>query len=714
MATDNNPASNTSSVLSAAQRPAPAANFPQFIVPGREREMATLNALHRLHYPPVWLDYPHRDPTAALCTLWDEWLTGPCLWADTADVLVCDSRVTITQRLKNSFCNKFIDAEGYVATHQHEGIGHQLGWPFPYWIHSPGGAGVHFSAAGTKSAVLPEGAPLSRATDSWTLEGATDCGVDDEGWRLRLDCAGATAAVALGPIDPAVSPFIQLRWSASDLSGAQPWLEWTTSAQPDFSVSRRMAIPLPDGGRAITHEMLPLFRHPAWKGSVTRLRLNFGNTAPGAEVVIQALFSQYDTRHNINNFDYIRGAIDLFCWTGDLAFMRAELPRLRKALRYAEHEFRTRENNCVLTPWIGHEGTSGLELAADGAKTIHPARGIGNNYWDLLPFGHKDAYATIRYYDTLVRMAAVEQAVDRHPEWNFPRGEGRFEPADLELHAAAVKEEGNRIFWSEQTGRFVAGPDACGTRHDYGFTFLNTDAVHYGFATDAHARQIMDWLDGKRLVAGDTSQGADIYRFRFGPRSTTRRNVEYYFWGWSKPEEIPFGGQVQDGGAVLGWSFMDLSSRLKIDGADSAWRRLREIVAWFEEVQAGGGYREYYRSQGTVLQGDGAAGGLGLDREFFESLLVPQIMLRGFLGFSATPEGCRIAPQLPAEFPSLTIDRIRIRGLVLSVTASPDGILLRKISGTPTGGLPFAVDAPGFRSPAPIDWNVVREVRITR
>jgi hypothetical protein len=212
------------------------------------------------------------------------------------------------------------------------------------------------------------------------------------------------------------------------------------------------------------------------------------------------------------------------------------------------------------------------------------------------------------------RDAALERVIDRHPEWNFPGGEGRFDAAELERHAAAVKTEGNKVFWSDGTGRFVAGPDANGERHDYGFTFLNTDAIHYDFATPEHARQIVDWLDGKRIVAGDTSTGADIYRFRFGPRSTTRRNVEYYFWGWSKPESITFGGQVQDGGAVLGWSFMDLSARLKVDGPDAAWKRLREIAAWFDEVQAGGGYREYYKKQGAVLQGDGAAVGGGGER----------------------------------------------------------------------------------------------------
>lgn len=707
------PPTRAQSVLSAARKPTPIENFPRFIVPGLDKEMAALNAMHRLHYPPVWLDYPHRDPAAGLCTLWDEWLTAPCLWADTAGILVCDEKVTITQRLKNSFLNKIIDAEGYVATHQHEGIGHVLGWPFPYWIGSPGAVGAHFSAKGTTSAVLKKGAPPADKSKGWVLAGLEDQGVNADGWLLRLTAANATITATLGVIDPRVSPFLQLRWSARHLGDARPYLEWESEERPGFSADRRMSIPLPPGPAGeVAFEMLPLHRHPQWQGTITRLRLNFAHAAPGAEVVLQALFSQYDTRHNINNFDFIRGCIDVFLWTGDTAFMRAALPRLRQALRYAQAEFRTRENNCVLTPWVGHEGTSGLVLNADGTKTIRHGTGIGNNYWDLLPFGHKDSYASIRYYDTLVRVAALEREIDRHPEWNFPAGEGRFDPVDLEQHATAVKTEGNRIFWSDETGRFVAGPDARGERHDYGFTFLNTDAIHYGFATDAHAREIMDWLEGKRIVAGDTSTGADLYRFRFGPRSTTRRNVEYYFWGWSKPESIPFGGQVQDGGAVLGWSYMDVSARLKARGPDNAWARLREIATWFDEVQAGGGYREYYKKQGAVLQGDGAAGGFGLDQEFFESLLVPQIMITGFLGFTATADGCRIEPRLPAAFPSLTIDRIALKSLVLSVTASREAIVLRKVSGNPDG--PFTVTAPGYPPHVAIDWSQTAEVRLTR
>ncbi|MBL9193150.1 MAG: hypothetical protein JNJ82_12425 [Opitutaceae bacterium] len=687
--------------------------FPQFLVPGQDAAMSALNRMHRLHYPPVWLDYPHKDPQAGLCTLWDEWLTGPCLWADLGSFLVCDGKVSITQRLRNSFLNKIIDVEGYVATHQHEGIGHVLGWPFPYWINNPGAWGVHFSARGTVSAVLTKGAPVTVQPEGWTLAGVEARGTDPEGWRLRLTAPDASLTTAPISFEAFQAPFIQIRWSAKNLGSAQPFLEWDTPEQPGFTAERRMVLPaaaLQEGEAGCV--MVPLHRHPAWRGRISRLRLRFANDTPGAEVLLQAIFTQYDTRHNINNFDFIRGCIDFFLWTGDVDFLRQALPRIRLALRYAQAEFKTRENLCVLTSWVGHDGRSGIERAADGSAVMKPGVGIGNNYWDLLPFGHKDSYATIRYYDTLVRLAALERDIDRHPEWALPAGEGRFNPDDLERHAAAVKAEGNRLFWSEETGRFVAGPDIDGRRTDYGFTFLNTDAIHYGFATDAHARRIMDWIGGRRIVEGDTSTGADIYHFRFGPRSTTRRNTDYYFWRWSKAASIPFGGQVQDGGAVLGWSYMDLMARLRVDGPDNAWQRLSEITRWFDDVQAGGGYREYYRKLGAQLQGDGAAGGLGLDREFFESLLVPQVMLRGFLGFSPIAKGCRIEPRLPSSFPSLTIEGIRIQGLTLSVTASADTLVVRKRSGTTYS--PFVIEAPGYRPIPPVDWSTTNEITLTR
>ena len=169
---------------------------------------------------------------------------------------------------------------------------------------------------------------------------------------------------------------------------------------------------------------------------------------------------------------------------------------------------------------------------------------------------------------------------------------------DLTTLADAVRTDFQKHFWNAETGRFNGWIDVEGRAYDFGFTFVNLEAIHYGLASREQARSILDWLDGKREITADTSRGADIYHWRFAPRATTRRNIDTYVWPWSNPEQIPWGGQIQDGGAVLGFSFHDVLARLKTNGPDNAWKRLREILTWFREVQSEGGYRAYYAKPG--------------------------------------------------------------------------------------------------------------------
>jgi hypothetical protein len=274
-------------------------------------------------------------------------------------------------------------------------------------------------------------------------------------------------------------------------------------------------------------------------------------------------------------------------------------------------------------------------------------------------------------------MAELERQIAEQHEWNIPGGQLKYDPDDLARLADAIKRSAGDLFWNDGTGRFVAAIDLDGAPRDYGYTFVNCEAIHYGFADDEQARSILAWLSGERTVAGDTSQSEDIYHWRFAPRASTRRNLDYYVWSWASPESIPWGGQVQDGGAVLGLSHHDLMARLKIRGPDNAWRRLQEILDWFGEVRAAGGYRAYYSTpeRGT-LQGGGTAGGLGLDHEFYESILVPQVMLYGFLGFRPDADGFALCPRLPSDWPRLAIDRVRFHDLSLTLTAARDAITI--------------------------------------
>jgi len=104
------------------------------------------------------------------------------------------------------------------------------------------------------------------------------------------------------------------------------------------------------------------------------------------------------------------------------------------------------------------------------------------------------------------------------------------------------------------------------------------------------------------------------------------------------------------------------------------------VLKWFDEVQAAGGYRKYYdgKSREGTLQGGGTAGGLGLDQEFFESALVPQVMLNGFLGFAPRADGFKLDPRLPSDWSEFTLDKIRYQGVTLGVRATREAIEIRK------------------------------------
>ncbi len=640
---------------SAAEPAAPAilADFPRFVVPGHEREMESLRRLFWLHY----------RPAGPLIPLWDEWMPMATLWPAMGSG---EARNAMRARWAMALAGRGMSDEGYIHTHQHDGLAHAEGWPFPLWTQA-GGVGWHFRGTGVPGYDAPAATP-----DGWRLTSAKGGDVNDKGWVIELTAPGAVIQAPPFAIDARIAPWLRLNWWAGGLAGANGYVEWTTRESPEFGRERRMYFERAGGGQLDTsgietRTMIPVCRLPTWTGTITGLRIAFGNAGP-ATVVIKSFHTACDTRHNINNTNFIRGCHHCFLWSRDLTFLRRQMGRIRTAMRFMMHEFRTRERKCVYTTWPGHEGRSGVRIV-NGQKQVIPGEGIGSNYWDILPFGGEDALATVYYYDALLDLAELEELVAAHPEWAIAAGADAFGPEDLRRHAKEVKDYGTKRFWNEKTGRFGT-VDLDGRMHDYGWTFLNNEAVYHDFATPQQAKTIRDWISGRRMVEGDTSQGADIYHWRFGPRSSTRRNLDYYFWGWSAPESVPWGYQVQDGGAVLGWSYHDLMTRLTVDGPDDAAKRLGEICAWFDETQAAGGYREYYKdpARGT-MQGGNVPGGLGIDLEFFESILVPQVMLYGFLGFRPTAAGCEMAPRLPSNWPSLTITRIHLHDHVLDITA---------------------------------------------
>ncbi len=622
-----------------------------FEVPGHQEQIDALNKIQN-----------EFGGSFTNCALWDAWIPYSTLWASHEQA----------RRYRDVYLYRPIDVEGYVSMQQHRGMAHSEGWPFPAWQQSTG-KGWHFSIQHEGWAVQNFDQKPVQDTDGWEIVGANIKTIDPAR-GLVLEATNdqvliSTPGFQCGTI---VSPFVRLECSIDDdLTQRSIAIKWQLNGEEDFDTDRQVDFYVEESLKTMRYLNIPMYRHPKFAGLLNRLQVRIP-TRVGSEIVLKSLITSIDTRHPITNSMFIIGSAEYFLWSGDIDFLRSNIQRMRLAMKYAIEEFGVQEHQHVYVPWVGHDGRSGLVIDANGQTSLRPGLGVGNNYWDLLPFGGHDALATIYMYDALRKLTLIESAIENRVEWQIPSN-SLFSADRLAQLANQIKEDFGGRFWNRETERFVGWIDSEGHLVDYGFTFVNLEAIHYGLATEDQAKKIYTWLDGQRSVAGDTSTGSDIYHWRFGPRSTTRRNVENYVWAWSSPASIEWGGQVQDGGAVLGFSYFDLSARLKTFGPDETWARLQTVAKWKNEVDAAGGYRAYYAKQpGVTLQGCGTAGGLGIDCEFFESVLVPQILVRGFLGLQPTVDGFALSPQLPNDWKSLCIHDIHIRDYLLKCTAYAD------------------------------------------
>jgi hypothetical protein len=669
---------------------APPADFTRFEIPSDPQTADTLNRF-------LWYHFAKRGGNGlVLFNL--EYLNVADDWLNAA--IAPGTNQTIQAVHRQQLLDIRQDRDGYVETHQHFSHAHDGGWPFPLWTQggwgrvNPAGftAGWHFQPleavpGWVGDALRSPTGPGPKwygtgAVEAWMLGNAQSRGIENNRWVI--ESTGESPVLANVPfpaiIDAAQAPFLQIRWKRSGTPppGVLPYVSWRNDTDDSMSLGHRFyfAPEKTSLSGEFFHSILPMHTHPKWAGKIRDLGFDLAPGESGVRLEIDSIFTAYDTRHTINNPIFVLAHYHCFGWTGDFDLLRENMNRLRRAVRHMDTEMGGMEHGFIRVPWVGHDGRPGWINLPEGGKEVHGGQGIGSNYWDIMPFGGDDFYATYQYYAALLAMADLEDAVRARPEWGVPLGAEALDPAALRAQAARVKETANRIFWNEEKGRFVACIDRDGTAHDYGFTFLNLDAIWYGIASEEHARAIMDWISGRRVVAGDTSTGADIYRWRFGPRATTLRNVAWYGQGWTHPERLKFGDQVQDGGAVLGFTFYDLWARLQVYGPEDAWQRLLEIVAWEQEVQAAGGYRAYYAdgSQGTTLQGCGKPGGIGIDCEFYESSLLPAILTYGFLGLWPSPTGLRLAPKLPAGVPEITVRNLRYQGSVMDITATPGAI----------------------------------------
>lgn len=397
----------------------------------------------------------------------------------------------------------------------------------------------------------------------------------------------------------------------------------------------------------------------------------------------------HHVRHNENNAKYILAVYRYYCWQGGKAFLNQQdktkdistqkgqtdisngmtvLEKTRKAMAY--------QLNTL-------QGKNGLAIITD-PKCDGTVNGMPSDYWDNFRFGYKSAYTNIYFYASLIAMAKLERSL------------GQQERAEALLELSRVlKVRFHEDFWDKKKGRFIGCIDIEKKKWDFGFTYLNLEAIAYGLATKKQSEDIFAWLDGKRIIASDKQKvdgrltgatGSEIYHLNWAPVSTTRAvesiKVDGKHWWWHLNNKINvsgpkanaiYGEHLENGGAIFYVSYYDILARLKTMDTDHAWTRVSAILDEFRQDRLNRKPKNF----------KGARWKWGIIKVFPESGLVPASMAITFMGLDASTESLIVDPKLPSALPWLEIKHVSYRGGIYKVKASKESITVKTVKAGP-------------------------------
>ena len=354
----------------------------------------------------------------------------------------------------------------------------------------------------------------------------------------------------------------------------------------------------------------------------------------------------FHNRHYDNNACYISGIVHYYLQTGDDAFMqhvctvtgKTNLEKVRLAMRYQLEQ-------------LG--GTNGVLTITD-PEVQGTAQSKTGNYWDYFKFGHQSAFDNAEFYRSLLSMAELECHLGNDQQ-----------SAEYEELAGKVKTKLNELFWNEKTGRYIGWIDQNGKTRDFGFTFVNQHILAYGLADKKRACNVLDWLDGNRVIQGESSIGKDIYAFGMSARANTvdmavaPELVETWGGALDPDDEGKYGSSLQNGGTIFYTSYYDLHSRLRYQGIDSAMSRLNVIMEEFE--------KDELRRVNSNHVGHTLITGILLC--FPESGLVPMFFIDGILGLQPVADGLIVKPSLPAQWEWASVKQYWFHGKQYSIRA---------------------------------------------
>lgn len=690
----------------------------------------------------------HSFPVGAGQPVWKEWEAMIGSFWDASPENLTDHYATnrwVEDWLRLDYMS-VQDRQGYISTSA--GVTASdwgQGWAFPNYTHN------------NKNSF---GEEFSKGVNGWTGESGTVLSTYDAPSTVTFDGSGiehylraetssaADEIVLLSPLirdgkgtNAFYNPFLHFSWKLELTEGDASALDdlyvyfqterdgenWPADQCVRYSEYASVAPSFEEAEGTWQGTFLNMFLNEKWGRNVsvpnmiTRLKFVLkakeGSTFRG-KLDFNFIRGDFDDRFSDNCGQYISAAKHYLSYTQDRELLAEVLPVARGAMQFYL--------TCL-------DGASGLIdnrylVGHFNSGTAATGVGIGDGFWDAISFPNVNLYANLSFHQALVGMLYLEEMAEacgvEVPAVTVlgkdMKTVVRYEETaeSLREKIALCEERMRSVFWDEEKGRFFAGyydtADGEGVtdrKMDYGFLMFNLQTVTDGIASAEQAEKIMEWVSGAREIEGDDSAGADIYKYEFAPRFTTKHNATDGIWAVGQASHWEVG--VRDGGAVMQTSYYDLTARSRVLGADNAFERLKGIEAFYLKVREAGGtgtefYRAYFNQLGIGMQGnydkdgDGVADGdnegpIGIDCEFLEAALLLTSVPDAFFGLDPRPDGTlTVEPNFPAALDYWRMENLMFGGVLYDLSVGKYFVQLSNIKETSDKSVKVLLARPDF------------------
>jgi hypothetical protein len=307
-------------------------------------------------------------------------------------------------------------------------------------------------------------------------------------------------------------------------------------------------------------------------------------------------------------------AWDVIRVTGDLDRLKRWLPALEKLARRIEAQ----DRNCNGLPESTRSGRTG-DLPRPSA-----------NWWDVINFGHEDAYVCALDYRAFRAIADLERLAGCSEQ------AARFDKRADHIRDAYVP-----TFLNPKTGVLAGWKDSDGSLHDYCFVFVNALAITYGLVPEPLANSIVDRIEAKLKEVGYT-------RFDLGlPGNLVPiRKADYIPGAPGAPQKEDGSdtiGIYQNGGATACYAYFYIQALYQLGRRPEADRILWPMMETF----ARGGFQNGAGHGGEWRQWDGKPS--GYEGFLADAYYAQMAVFTGHYGITFGPEGFQLAQWSPLK-----------------------------------------------------------------